>query len=348
MDSQTLDNFANQVKDELGLHSFRLYITNKGDLKLDMLAVPKEARKQGLGSAAMERLVKFADANGLRVILTTGVRDPHWGTTSSSRLLSFYKRFGFVQNAGRNKDFSISENMYRLPKQSAPTTPTMSKQTFKEFHQQRQEALFEAPLPDEWDDALFNERIPFAKRLRYAQERAQKMGAGSSRVVFEIPYEGRSTILKLAKNPKGMAQNEAEVQALGDWYLKNLGITIPMIDYDEKNERPTWIHVEKAQKAKDSDFKRACGGSLRDLMTFACQSAGKKGFFGGDANKVDPDSDLAMGMSDYVGSYDVPLGDLGRLANWGIYKGEPVLIDVGLSSDVLQQHYSPKPRANVW
>jgi hypothetical protein len=33
-------------------------------------------------------------------------------------------------------------------------------------------------------------------------------------------------------------------------------------------------------------------------------------------------------------------GDLARAANWGIYKGKPVIIDVGLNTDVLSQHYS--------
>lgn len=221
--------------------------------------------------------------------------------------------------------------------------------SFKEFHNKRNEELLESPLPDDWDGDMFNERVPFAKRLRYAMDRAQKMGTGSSRVVFEIPYEGRATILKIAKNAKGLAQNEVEVQALDDYYLKQLGIVIPVIDYDEKNNRPVWIHVEKAGKAKDSDFVRACGGKLNDLMQFAARSHGRNERFGGDENKVDPDSDLAMSLSDYVGSYShVPMGDLSRLANWGIYNGSPVIIDLGLDSDVLQKHYSPQKKAANW
>ena len=37
--------------------------------------------------------------------------------TSQARLKKFYKKFGFVENKGRNKDFEISELMYREPKQ---------------------------------------------------------------------------------------------------------------------------------------------------------------------------------------------------------------------------------------
>lgn len=94
---------------------FYLFMTNNGDLKLDMIAFNKDKQKQGRGSALMHDLVQWADKKNLRIILTTGVRDPHWGTTSASRLKKFYKRFGFVENKGRNKDFTISGNMYRNP-----------------------------------------------------------------------------------------------------------------------------------------------------------------------------------------------------------------------------------------
>lgn len=214
-------------------------------------------------------------------------------------------------------------------------------QTFREFYNQN---LLETPLPDDWDDAVFNERIPFAKRVKYAKERSARLGAGSSRVAFEIPFEGRRTVLKIAKNVKGMAQNEAEAEMLNDYYLRGLDITIPMIDYDEANGRPTWIHTEFANKAKDSDFIKACGGTLNDLLAHALRASGKAGDRGhystGNADKIDDENELAYGLTNLIGNYDIPSGDFSRLANWGIYQGSPVIIDLGLSSDVMQQHYS--------
>lgn len=222
-------------------------------------------------------------------------------------------------------------------------------QTFREFYNHT--VLNETPLPEDWDDALFNERVPFARRVKYARERAAKVGTGSSRVAFVIPYEGRQTVLKIAKNPKGMAQNEAEAEKLRDYYLQGLQIAIPMIDYDEQNNMPTWIHTEFAQKAKDSDFIRACGGTLNDLLARALQISGREGMRGhfstGNAEKVNEDDEMASALADLIGNYDIPSGDFGRLANWGIYNGSPVIIDLGLSSEVLQKHYSPK-RPNHW
>lgn len=44
-----------------------------------------------------------------------------FGGTSVKRLTDFYKRFGFVENKGKNKDFTIRDTMYRVPEVSAQT-----------------------------------------------------------------------------------------------------------------------------------------------------------------------------------------------------------------------------------
>lgn len=216
----------------------------------------------------------------------------------------------------------------------------MDKVSFSKF-------ITESPLPDDWDGGMYNERTPFSRRVKYAQERAKKLGAGSSRIAFVIPYQGRDTVLKIAKNSKGMAQNEAEAQVLDDYYLKGLGIFIPMIDYDEENTSPTWIHTEMASKASAGDFVRACGGSLDDLIAFAHHYCGKKYTGRGDYTKVNPESELAQSLGDYLGNYDANFGDYSRLANWGIYDGSPVIIDAGFNDEVRDLYYS-KPAAGRW
>ena len=75
-----------------------------------------------------------------------------------------------------------------------------SKMRAKEF-------TLEAPLPPDWDKEQLNLRQTFKNRIKYAVSKAQRIGSGSSRVAFIIPYEGRNTVLKVAKNLKGLAQN---------------------------------------------------------------------------------------------------------------------------------------------
>ena len=108
--------FGRDVKQRLGLDVFDTNLDHQGNIVLNMMAVPKGSRKQGIGTAAIKELTQFADDNGKRVILSAGQRDPSFGTTSQSRLFDFYKRQGFVRNRGRTTDFTISENMYREPR----------------------------------------------------------------------------------------------------------------------------------------------------------------------------------------------------------------------------------------
>jgi GNAT superfamily N-acetyltransferase len=108
-------SFGEQVEQDLGLESFDLYLTQQGDIQLNLLVVGKAARKQGVGTEAMSLLCRFADQQGARVVLSPALRDDRKGTTSRSRLVQFYKRFGFVENKGRHVDFSLSAGMYRNP-----------------------------------------------------------------------------------------------------------------------------------------------------------------------------------------------------------------------------------------
>ena len=72
--------------------------------------------------------------------------------------------------------------------------------------------ISEAPLPPEWDKSVFTPNVAYKKRIDYAVERAHRLGRGSSRTAVEIMYEGRATVLKVAHNIKGMAQNAAEAE----------------------------------------------------------------------------------------------------------------------------------------
>ena len=81
-----------------------------GIVNLSRIVVPKEQRKSGIGSQIMNDLASYADVNNAKITLSPST---DFGGTSVARLKDFYKKFGFVENKGKNKDFSISETMYR-------------------------------------------------------------------------------------------------------------------------------------------------------------------------------------------------------------------------------------------
>ena len=210
------------------------------------------------------------------------------------------------------------------------------------------------PIPADWDPAQMRQQgTTFKSRLAYALERAKKLGTGSSRVATTIEYQGRPTVLKIAKNQKGLAQNSVEASILEDGYASQMGILIPLIDYDEQNREPTWIHTEMAQKANE---RQLCSlmkcDNLNQLVNYAYAITGRKRILGTAQSYVDHmrekgkrEEDIEI-MSDYANklaelnsSFDVELGDFTRAANWGLYQGHPIILDVGFNSNVLNQYY---------
>lgn len=79
------------------------------EIVLNKVIVPKESRGTGIGSDFMVDLTRYADNQGKVISLTPSA---DFGG-SKARLTEFYKRFGFVENKGKNKDYEISEAMYR-------------------------------------------------------------------------------------------------------------------------------------------------------------------------------------------------------------------------------------------
>ena len=87
---------------------------NKGVIKLSQIIVPKDKRSGGIGTKAMIQLINYADATNQKIILTPS---PDFGG-NKNRLKKFYKRFGFIENKGHKRDFTISESMYRNPEKA--------------------------------------------------------------------------------------------------------------------------------------------------------------------------------------------------------------------------------------
>jgi hypothetical protein len=109
-------NIGDKIKNELGLQSL-IVTENDNTITLHSLVVGEKNRKKGLGTAAMRMLTDYADKVQKRIVLTPASENDKKGTTSRSRLVKFYKQFGFVESKGRNIDYTIGAGkMYREPK----------------------------------------------------------------------------------------------------------------------------------------------------------------------------------------------------------------------------------------
>jgi GNAT superfamily N-acetyltransferase len=74
---------------------------------LDKVIVPE--KQKGTGTKFMNDLIDNADSKGKPIGLTPS---SDFGG-NKKRLTEFYKRFGFTENKGKNKDFEISESLIR-------------------------------------------------------------------------------------------------------------------------------------------------------------------------------------------------------------------------------------------
>lgn len=70
--------------------------------------------------------------------------------------------------------------------------------------------LFEFAYPTSFNFVEFNNIGSFAGKKRYCDERLQKLSSGSARIIYKVDEE---KVLKLAKNAKGLAQNQEEARS---------------------------------------------------------------------------------------------------------------------------------------
>ncbi|MFW2024922.1 GNAT family N-acetyltransferase [Acinetobacter baumannii] len=107
----SVDDFAKSIKKQYGIELGLKGSPSSNVLSLHKIVVPEAMRNQGNGTKAMQDIISYADSQNKTIALTPS---SDFGG-HKSRLTSFYKKLGFVENKGRNKDYEISESMYRSP-----------------------------------------------------------------------------------------------------------------------------------------------------------------------------------------------------------------------------------------
>lgn len=182
----------------------------------------------------------------------------------------------------------------------------------------------------------------FAQRIRYCKEQlGQPIGNGSSRMVFQIDDE---KCLKLAKNEKGMAQNDAEY----DWGAQNYGV-MPKL-YDSAEDGESWIVVEYVLPAKKQDFKHCLGITWEDYCRFVIKVYNRYARRPMPSSMSDDEYQMLLDnnewlarLDSYMADYQVPFGDLVGLRNYGLVMrdGDPeiVILDSGLTQQIWEEYY---------
>jgi predicted GNAT family acetyltransferase len=88
-------------------------------IEVSKIVVPDDLRNVGIGTKFMSDITKAADESGSIVTLTPS---KDFGG-NVKKLIEFYKRLGFVENKGANKDFRFQDSFIRLPSRQASVEP---------------------------------------------------------------------------------------------------------------------------------------------------------------------------------------------------------------------------------
>lgn len=184
----------------------------------------------------------------------------------------------------------------------------------------------------------------FAEKVKYCDSLlGNRIGNGSSRICYQLDD---NTILKLAKNAKGLAQNEHEGQQ--DWYRDGYGL-FPKVYYNlSDEEKYTFLVSEYVLPVKEQDFKRILGIDSNTFYNFleTCASQYDRSVrkrINDDSfySMIENNEDLEKWYS-YMCDYCMKPYDL-RNANFGmtLRDGEPtiVMLDSGLDEEIYHTYY---------
>lgn len=214
---------------------------------------------------------------------------------------------------------------------------------------QFKELIGEMAYPTSFNFEEFKKINSFAGRVRYCEERLQRLSSGSSRIVYVIDND---KVLKLAKNKKGIAQNQTEIRLGTEPYYTCFA---EIYEYDDNG---LWVEMEYCRKAKKSDFKNIYGLPFEALCC-AIHEMGNNNrrynynpyrqyqqlvdeVWNGEENKT---QELFNSVHEYIGGERLEgVDDLCRLSSWGVSNitNEFVIIDYGLDDDVFNNYYRRK------
>jgi hypothetical protein len=193
----------------------------------------------------------------------------------------------------------------------------------------------------------FSKIKSYKGRIEYANQYLTKLGSGSGRVVYDI--DG-TKVFKVAKNTKGVAQNEVESSIGRDYYTQDL-----VTEVFESADDDSWIIAEKAKKVSEKRIIQLTGiPNLSELYYYLrnneLRNKGSRGIHHQDDDIVEQlnENEFAANILDFIINYNQSAGDLGRYSSYGevVRNGQSqiVITDYGLNDEVYQTHYTRKDK----
>ncbi|MAX33834.1 MAG: hypothetical protein CME72_12305 [Halomonadaceae bacterium] len=228
-------DLAAQLREEYP--GLKLDLVGRGQ-KVTLSRIVTPEREHGTGSEVMRRLAGWADATGRTLALTPS--QDFGGNVK--RLREFYRRFGFVENKGRHKDYEISEAMYREPDRGVGEVRfSMAKQPGTDAGKFSSADSTGFGLPDEaYRDAFMRNVVDKFAPVNRLQGQIKKAGGhinedNDTYIAEELYYGKTENDLRALK--KRFIQPLADGLAKADISLSDLDSFIYARHAPERNER---------------------------------------------------------------------------------------------------------------
>lgn len=179
---------------------------------------------------------------------------------------------------------------------------------------------------NKFDINVFSKLSSEQEMLDYARHFLKPLGKGSSRQAFL--FSSRYA-LKIALNEKGLAQNEAELDASTNSGMKSIVARVQRSD-----DKHRWLLSDLVRELKNvQEFEQLTGSGFVDFV-FYIEDVDETG------QLDDPPSDFALMIAKLMQKSDLVAADLLKFEHWGVTgDGRPVLIDYGYNQDVWRKHY---------
>ena len=196
-------------------------------------------------------------------------------------------------------------------------------------------------LPDNSKDLKtilknLDELETYQARKKYAEKNLKHLSSGSSRIVY---LSNDKTIIKLAKNDKGIAQNKAESNPKMKSKFVNKIIS--------KSKNNIWLETHYLDKITEKQFKKMTDIDFEDfgkVMRYALKNITN------NSDKKKPakfdeisKSEIYKELKRLGTQFKLMPGDLAKISSFGAKDGHPILIDAGLTKDIFEEFYDESP-----
>lgn len=171
----------------------------------------------------------------------------------------------------------------------------------------------------------FSKLKNYKERITYCNDLLRRIGAGSSRIVYEI---NAKQVLKIAKNIVGIEQNETEARS----QIQQKYSDIVTFCY-HSHTNFLWAVMERAKPVRPAQFKELCGIAWKDFQHYITYQNGvlhknTKIYIEDGVLDAGDSTILTQRLLELCKESGVSLLDVSKITSWGVVdrNGVPVLV----------------------